>query len=254
MKTYYMHSLMKKSMLFLAVALAGGTAFAQDTRTTRMSESLTEVYSYLPGDKKMKEGICKVLDENNNVLAMGYYRQNRKAGVWNYYNPKGIVVQQYDYAKNALLSNNNYDGGSIVHYNYDIPGETIAQGAKVEPPVKVGGINYGFFLLYETRQIPKDLKNDNTMLNAAMSYEFTIGPDGKLEKWDISYLDETTDKEIRKESQSVKHLPEDAYTFVAAKVDGKPVRSKLIYIIPLKIKESNSQRVGDSHYIMKTGN
>lgn len=244
-----MRFLMKQPFLLLLLGLTANV-YAQDTRTTHMSESLTQMYTYKGGDKKMKDGLSKVLDEKNNVLAMGYYRQNQKAGVWNYYNPQGVVVQQYDYAKNALLSNNNYDGGSIVKYSFDIPDENIPGNARVEPPVKVGGINYGFFLLYNTRQIPKELRNETSTIQAALSYEFTVGADGKLERWDIVYLDEATDKPIRKENQSIKHLPEDAYDFIAAKVDGKPVRSKLIYIIPLKIKENSTQRVGDSHNIV----
>jgi hypothetical protein len=35
--------------------------------------------------------------------------------------------------------------------------------------------------------------------------------------------------------QNIYHLPEDAYTFIPAKVNGKPVRSKLTYVVPLSV-------------------
>lgn len=255
MARFTVNSLAKKSLAAFSFFTISYGSFSQDyTKSVKRSESLTETYSYMPNDKKVKDGISKVTDEQNKVLAMGYYRNNKKAGVWNYYSPNGTVVQQYDYANKKLLSNAIYDPGSFVRYSYELPGITVPAGANVEPPVKIGGNNYGFFLLYELRQIPKEIKNDNFLLNAAMSYEFTIDENGKLENWDIAYMDETSEKAVRREHQSLKGLPEDAYEFIAAKVDGKPVKSKVTFMIPLKVKENTSSRVGDTHTMMRTNN
>ncbi|MCC7401256.1 MAG: hypothetical protein IT214_07200 [Chitinophagaceae bacterium] len=241
---------------FLVASLVSGSSYVsgQEIKKSKKSEVLTEIATYAAGSKKIKDGVYKVVDANNKTLVTGYYRQNKKAGIWNYLNPNGVLVQRYDYTNDTLLYNNDADNGTIVRYSFEIPDTTLPADTEVTPPVKVGGNNYGFFLLYETRQIPMQIRNDISRINAVMNYEFTVGPDGKLENWDITYQDVKMDKELKKENLSIRHLPEDAYTFIPAKLDGKPVRSKLIYTIPLIIEENNTQKTGGSHNMMTGGN
>lgn len=223
---------------------------AQEVKTHKKSESLTELVTYAPGSRKIKDGVYKVMDANNKTLVIGYYRQDKKVGIWNYFNPNGVLVQRYDYSNDSLLMNNNHDEGTLVKYSFEIPDAKIPANTDVTPPVKIGGNNYGFYLLYDIRQIPIQVRNEIATTRAVMNYEFTIGPDGKLESWDISYLDSRMDKEITKNNLSIKHLPEDAYTFIPAKLNGRPVRSKLVYTIPLVVEENNTQKVGSAHNMM----
>ncbi len=247
-----------KIICFIAFTM-GLSFFAsgQLTKTVqnKLSATLTEEFEVLKANKKVKNGLYTVTDDNKNILVVGLYTNNKKDSIWSYYNPNGDLVQRYDFRSNQLLFNNTAPtDGTIVQPKYELAGTTVdASKANVEPPCKIGGVNYGFYLLFDIRSIPNEVRNELRNVKSTMSYVLSISEQGKLEGWDIVYKDESSDnpKVVR---QSVRDLPADAYEFLAAKVDGKPVKSKLIYNIPLVVNENNSTKVGSNNTMMSTKN
>lgn len=236
----------KAGCMAICCMLVQSLVFAQEPKlvSRKESASLRGLYTVLPTNKKIKNGTCQITyQDNDNIMAVGAYINNAKSGVWNYYGMNGRLVQKYDYNSKTLLMNKT-DSGSIIRSEYKLPDVTVNTNDKVEPPVKIGGPTYGFYLLYDIRLIPMNVRNELGRIGAVMKYVFTISEDGKLEGWDIIYTDSGSKDGGNKVKQSIKGLPDDAYDFIAAKLNGKPVKSQLIYDVNLYVDENSSQRTG----------
>lgn len=218
----------------LLLLLASTTTYGQDRVSQRktLSRNLDEIYQVQVTARKVKDGPYEVRDEKEHVLVKGQYKAGKKDGIWTYYGSNGEVVQQYDFASQKLLSS-SMDTTTIVHSDFQVNGAD--DNDKVTPPVKIGGVNYGFYLLYDFRDIPADVKGVTTK-DERMTYVFTISAEGQLVGWTVMYGGKEVNDEMQK--KSIKGLPLDAYEFVPATLNGKPVASKLTYWVSLDINHT----------------
>jgi antitoxin component YwqK of YwqJK toxin-antitoxin module len=70
----------------------------------------THAKSALLENMDLKELKTLVYDTSGcKLMCNGIYNDDFKAGIWNYYSPTGKIMQQYDYAHNKLLINNETD-------------------------------------------------------------------------------------------------------------------------------------------------
>ena len=79
----------------------------------------------------------------------------------------------------------------------------------------------------------KDQKED-----ILMEYIFDVSATGKLEDFNIKYSSIFYNAEFK---QSIRDLHVDAYEFIPASINGKPVKSKLVYQIMLYIKQAKDR-------------
>jgi hypothetical protein len=214
--------------------------YAQETQSVKkqLSLYLTEIFDVSKKDKKKKTGTYIVTNNDNKTLVIGQYKDNKKDSIWTYLSANGDVIQQYDYTNSKKLSESK-DVATAVGDSFQIIG-SIKKSDIITPPYKIGGVNYGFYLLYSDRQLPKEIKTEKLNVQLNLTYIFTISAIGKLESWEI---ETTGDSSIatKKEEQSLSGLPEDAYTFIAAQINGKGVRSQLIYTIPLDLNVTQTR-------------
>jgi len=223
---------MKPLFLGFLIVLAPCCLLAQDHQTNRktLSRHLREVYSVLKSDWKMKDGSYTVINDDGEVIVKGAYTKGRKTGVWSYYDNNGRMVQQFDFSDDSLLFRDK-DPLSVVHNDFRIPG-MVDDSGNIRPPYKIGGSEYGFYLLYDERDIPTEVRSSTSM--AQMTYVLTISEMGTLEGYRILFSGEGfTDISIPK---SVKGLPHEACEFAAAILNGHPVRSQISWTIPIDIR------------------
>ena len=170
-------------------------------------------------------------------MVQGKFINNKKDSIWSYYNALGNAIQQYDFTNNKLIID-LVDTTTIVRSKFQIIGVNDST-TKVEPPYKIGGVHYGFFLLYDERQVPSEARNETFRAKNKMIYTFHISETGKLTAWDIAINGESisNDKPV---SQSIQTLPLDSYEFIAAKVNGKAVKSKLMLYVDLNVNRFSS--------------
>jgi len=222
---------MRQLLLTAALSIAFCNAFSQDHQTNKktLSRHLREVYDVLKSDWKIKDGKYTVVNDQDLPVVKGWYAKGRKTGIWTYYDNDGKLVQQYDFSNDSLLLEDK-DSLSAVHADFQIPAG-VDDNSKLQPPYKIGGAEYGFYLLYDERDIPPTVKSSSG--KAEMTYVLTIDEKGKLESYMEIYGGENfNDVVIRR---SVKGLPAEALEYSAAKVNGQAVRSKISYRIPLDI-------------------
>jgi hypothetical protein len=238
---------MRPFLLTLTLTLALVNAFSQDHQTNKktLSRHLREVYDVQKADWKIKDGNYTVINDDKKIIVKGTYTNNRKTGVWSYYDNNGKLVQQYDYSRDSLLFQDR-DPLSVVHDDFQIP-QGVEDSAKLRRPYKIGGPEYGFYLLFDERDIPQAVKS--TSGKAEMNYVLTIDEKGNLESYILIFGGENfTDIVIRR---SVKGLPAEALEYAAATIDGKPVRSKISYTIPLDV--NHVPVPGSNYQVTKPG-
>lgn len=228
---------MKKQIICLIVLLSGFlqlTAQNEKWSKKRISPSLVENFVVSPTQKKVKNGEYFVVNDKKQELVRGKFKDGKKDSVWNFFNKNGEIIQQFDYRTNKMLYN-VIDETSIVKEKFTID-TTVTGTLKVIPARKIGGVNYGFYLLYSEKALPVEVKQQQD--DVLMEYVFTISETGNLEDWHIVYSSRFYNDDIK---MSIRGLPSDAYEFTPAMIDGKPVKSKVVYQIPLNINQARDK-------------
>src|SRR5215475_10788556 len=152
----------------LLCSLVTITALGQDHQTNKksLSRHLREIYDVRKADWKIKDGNYSVVNDQGLPIVKGHYADGKKIGIWTYYDNNGKLVQQYDYSHDSLLIDAS-DPASVVHADFQIP-QVTDDNSKIQKPYKIGGSEYGFYLLYDERDIPQTIKTSGA--KAEMTY------------------------------------------------------------------------------------
>jgi hypothetical protein len=230
-----------KQAIYLSIAILffTTTSFGQTTKwiKDRVSVNLVQNAEHIKvGGKKVKNGECFIVDLNNAELARGNYKNGKKDSIWNYFAKTGDLIQVYDYTNKKLIYN-VLDRKTIVTEAYVVDTSNL-QNAKVVAPVKLGGVNYGFNLLYNERNLPTAVKQQTDKV--LMEYVFSLSETGKVEKLSLNYTSTFYNTE---NPQSIDVDIPDAYEFLPATVNGKPVKSKFIYQIIMEVSQARDRNL-----------
>ena len=225
-----------KKLIFILTIFLCAFANAQNTvwRKVRIAPTLVENYESDKVNKKLKVGECFIVNSSNRELARGKYKNGLKDSIWNYFSQNNDLIQVYDFTNKKLIYN-ILDEGSIVRQKSVIDTTGYVK-PKVVAPVKIGGLDYGFYLLYNQRSLPQAAKDQKE--DILMEYIFDISATGKLEDFNIKYSSTFFNAEFK---QSIKDLHGDAYEFIPASINGNPVKSKLVYQIMLYISQARDR-------------
>lgn len=223
---------MRSIFLSLLLLLLAFRTFSQDHQTMKktLSRHLREVYDVPKKDWKIKDGPYFVINDDGAKVVKGTYANGKKSGIWSYMNAGGDVLQKYDFSHDSLLYS-AVDSSSIVHTDFQLLELPANDSDKIQAPYKIGGSEYGFYLIFDDRDIPADVKSATS--TASMTYVLTISAKGELESYTLLFSGSVIlDKTIHR---STRGLPADAMEFSPARINGVGVRSKLTYTIPLNV-------------------
>lgn len=226
-----------KYLLFILLLVGATSLNAQTSKwiKNRVSVNLVENAEHIKvGGKKVKSGECFVIDMNNAELARGNYKNGKKDSIWNYYGKTGDLIQVYDYTNKKLMYN-VVDRNTIVTEAYVIDTANY-HNAIVTTPVKLGGVNYGFNLLYNERNLPTAVKQQTDKV--LMEYVFSLSETGKVENVSLNYASTFYNSE---NPQSIDSDIPDAYDFLPATINGKPVKSKFVYQIVMEVSQARDK-------------
>jgi len=135
-----------KKLIFILAILVTQFVNAQNIvwRKMRIAPTLVENYESDKANKKIKLGECFIVNSANRELARGKYKNGLKDSIWNYFSQNGDLIQVYDFTNKKLIYNIP-DVSSIVKQASVIDTNGYTK-PKVEAPVKIGGLDYGFYL------------------------------------------------------------------------------------------------------------
>lgn len=130
--------------LLLILALIVNFSYAQETLelSTYHSGGITERYHVLKSDRKIKQGLYQQVTKKNTAVVSGSYDQNKRVGLWHFYDKSGKVVELYNYTTQKLLYEAPVDSArDYIDYMFD---GKITIKDTVTKPVRIGGTWFGY--------------------------------------------------------------------------------------------------------------
>lgn len=157
------------------------STYAQDTVlvTQKLPNKLTEFFYALKSNPDIKQGLYQVRYKNIAIVS-GLYTNNKRSGIWHFFNRQGQILQNYNYDKNELLNETREQPGDGFKYIFD---KDFTRDDIVTKPVKIGGRYYGYLPYLNIFKMPKDLNVNHEAINAYI--ELLISPGGRLADYTI---------------------------------------------------------------------
>lgn len=149
---------MLRKLLLISLLSISFTTYAQekleasgkyDIGTIEVSDKapqdITVKYHVLKNAYNIRHGLYQAITKKKVVIATGRYENGKRVGTWHFYNSIGKLVQHYNYDKGRPEFLGNEDPShNIVAYEF-VP--KPSDSALVIPPVKVGGLLFGYLPL-----------------------------------------------------------------------------------------------------------
>jgi hypothetical protein len=214
----------KKIRLHIIILFFTAKVFAQETtaQKNRLTEMVTEVYHVLKTDKQTRQGLYDAFYNRKIPIAMGTYTDNKKAGIWRFYDTRGILIQIFDYDKNKLLYEEPVDSISrmFIRYKFDTK---FSADDRVTKPIILGGRVFGFVPYLELYQLSSDLDDIDPRSFDCM-LEILVSLLGRLA--DIKIHIRTGDF-TRITTFSPDLINEGDKLFIPATLNGEPIMSRI---------------------------
>ena len=215
---------MKKIISLTLILLTATLAFSQKIvdRRRKLTSRVTERYHAIIGDKKeIREGTyTATYTYKEIVIAQGQYKDDKKTGIWHFFNRDGSPTEDFDYDNNRLIDESTEDTTSNFRYRLEIE---LKPTDKATKPIKIGGRYFGYIPYLQLCRFPVDVSAGNSFHRVQL--ELLISPLGRIAQYKahiyvngddiVSYID--TDK-LREEDKS----------FIPATLNGTPITSTII--------------------------
>ncbi|MDB5128968.1 hypothetical protein [Mucilaginibacter sp.] len=218
--------MLKRYLLLLTVILIVNNCYAQDTLEIKrkISGDVTEVFKVLARDVNTRQGLFRALYKNKIPVASGMFENDKKVGLWKFADPKGTIIQTYDYSTNRLFYEAPEDTSSHLRYFVD---KTLMPGDKVTKPIKIGGIYYGYLPYLTLFTLPKEYKEiDRELVTAVV--ELLVSPGGRLADFKVNLIADPTGRPFKTVNMNIK-LPDPAdVIFIPAKLNDEPIACRII--------------------------
>ena len=211
-------------MLFVTILLCAACCSAQDTVLKKewLTESVMEKYYVLKTDKQTKQGLYQASINGKIPLASGKYADNKRTGVWHFYDTNGQLVQNFDYDTRTILyeePSTEFTKAKIV-YVFD---EKITDTDQVTKPIKPGGRCFGYINYIKLYKLSRDMYNVDLSQYMAV-LELLVSQGGRLA--DIKLHLRSTDFE-RITTFSPELISDDDKLFIPATINDKPVLCRI---------------------------
>jgi hypothetical protein len=214
----------KKVILLIAIYFFVNRAVAQDSvmRKNRLTQSVIEQFFVLKSNKEIKQGLYQAIYRRRVALASGNYADNKRVGVWHFYDKYGRLVQNFNYEWNSIAWEIADDTLTATHIRYDFDNK-ITDSDRVTKPMKAGGIYYGYIPYLKLFRLSDDyMGTDLSQFTAVL--EILVSPGGRLADFKV-HIKSQDDERITTFSTDL--IDEDDRLFVPATINHKAVLSRI---------------------------
>ncbi|MFC0517129.1 hypothetical protein ACFFGT_23165 [Mucilaginibacter angelicae] len=202
-------------------AATGKTAPETVVIKHRLTDSVVERFNVLKSNKGIRQGLYQALYQKNYALASGYYENDKKTGVWHFFDNRGHLVQNFDYRTNQVTYEAPEDTTSNLHYIVDVQ---LNDTARVTKPIKIGGRFFGYLPYLNLFKLPPDLMNLNPNVSFGM-IELLVSPLGRLASFKVHVYSGNYEKAF---NMSI-DVPDPAdKIFIPATVNDEPVACRIV--------------------------
>ncbi|MEO8885878.1 MAG: hypothetical protein ABI367_07420 [Mucilaginibacter sp.] len=209
-----------KNIIIIALVFATNIGFSQVLykRTRKISPYVTEKYIYSIGtDREIKQGLYQALYKKKFALASGKYQNDKRAGLWHFFNRNGELIENFNYDTNTLQYEATEDSTSNFQYLFDYEPKNTDILTK---PIKIGGRYFGYIPFLNCFKLPPELFEENIEL------ELLISPGGKLAYFKIHLISLSAGEQVI--NVNIKPLPEEDKTFIPATLNKNPISSRIM--------------------------
>lgn len=219
-------SILKNFLLFVCFLFCLTDCFSQETveKKNRINDDVIEKFQVLKDNKDVRNGSYQAFYRRRVPVAQGTYTNNKKTGMWRFYDPKGKLMQVYDYdSKTIRFEAKEYAQSTDLSYGID---REIADTDKVTKPIKVGGRYFGYLPYLGLYQPPFNPYEYGTYGCVAI-VELLISPLGRLADFKVHtncsliQYDQTI-------SMHVNLFKEEDRQFIPATYNGQPIMSRIL--------------------------
>jgi hypothetical protein len=218
--------MLKRYVLIITAIFFLNHCYAQDTIEVKrkLAGDVTEIFRALAKDVSVRQGLFKAVYKKNMIVATGLYQNDKKVGLWKFYDPKGTVMQTYDYSTSRLFYEAPEDTTSNLRYLAD---KELKEGDKVTKPIKIGGRYYGYLPYLNLFTLPKDYTYiERSSIWATV--ELLVSPGGRLADYKVNLIAEGLSTPFRTTNMNIK-LPDPAdLVFIPATLNGDPIACRII--------------------------
>jgi hypothetical protein len=216
--------ILKKTLFLILILSAVNNCFAQELlkRTRRVTPTVTEKYSYTIGtDREIKQGLYQALYKKKFALASGKYVDDKKVGVWHFFNRQGALIENYDYDTNTLKHEAAEENDSTFKYVFDAE---FGENDALTKPVRPGGRYFGYIPYLTTFKLPKYINFEDIPEYGAI-LEILVSPGGRLADFKI-HLNAPWEED-RVISVNINRMSEEDKKFIPATLNKNPVASRI---------------------------
>jgi len=223
---------LKTTFLLLLPLFYLTNCFGQDTieRKNRLPNNVIERYYVLKSDQKTKQGPYKAFLRRKTFIAMGNYKNDKRTGIWTFYESDGRLVERFNYNNNTLLNEAPLDTAGDISYLFDAK---IKESDRLTRPLKIGGSYYGFLPYVNLFKLPFSVMDVNT--NSFNAYiELLISPGGRLADYKVHLASAQYDYK-QTINMDVSLFSEYDRQFIPATLNDEPILSRIIikcYVTP----------------------
>lgn len=216
----------KNFFLFFAGIFIINNCLAQETvkKRNRLTDSVTEVYQVLKSDKHTKQGLYQALFQKRIAVASGMYANDKRTGLWQFYDTKGRVIESYNFSTNKLYYEAPEDTTSSLRYFVD---KQLDSTDKVTKPIKVGGRYFGYIPYLRLFKMPDYLTGlDLNSITAVV--ELLISPGGRLADYKVHIMSTVGGDVIKVINMNTDVPNPDDKIFTPATLNGEPISCRIM--------------------------
>jgi hypothetical protein len=197
---------------------------------SRITKKITAVYHVLKSNMNVKQGLYQVKHGKEMALASGLYNNNKRVGIWHFFDYKSNLMQNFDYDHNIITYEAVDDDLSRFKYLFDVK---VAATDTVTKPMKIGGRYFGYLPLINFFKQPDWLEMYYGSY-PTLTLEILVSPAGNLADFTIHI----NDYDKNSLNVNINLLALEDKVFVPATINRQPVSSRII--IPCTIDNSGN--------------
>jgi len=211
---------------FIAIALYSKAQDKPETVSKKnwLTENVREKFSVLKSDNKTKEGFYQAFYTGTGaVIARGDYTDDKRTGVWHFYDIRQRLVETFDYTNSRLLSEEAIDSYSrqFITYSFD---RKLKDSDRITKPLRIGGRCFGYIPYLQLFRLTRDYNDVDVRLLTAV-LELLISPGGRLADLKVHII--ASDNSERVTTISPDIFSEEDKQFIPATVNGEPALSRI---------------------------
>jgi hypothetical protein len=198
---------------------------AQDTvlRRNRLSDSVIEKFYVLKSNPEIRNGPYRAFFRRETPVAIGYYKNGKKTGIWQFFNTQGRLIEKYNYNIKAFTFEAPLSKSDDLNFLFD---DTLQTTDVLTRPLKIGGNYYGFIPYLTLFKLPFDTFDLNT--DTFLIYvDLLVSPLGRLADYKV-HVQSDYYQYYQDFNFDVHLFSEEDRTFDPATLNGKPILSRIL--------------------------